>query len=242
MQEQHHGFRRSALRALTLFTLAALNTPVQAANRNYTISSFDAIRIDGPVNVVLTTGTGVSARAEGDQGALDRLRVELSGRVLSVTMERPQPGQKSSGNAVLLRLSTGMLEKLVMTGGGSVSVDRMKGLRGEIISGGNGDVSVGMVDLDRIDLSFAGGGRANLTGRAGVANIRLSGPGAVAAEALHTRQANIVNEGAGSVTVTADVTAKVVASGSGDVVVTGKAAWTVDNRGTGRIGCGGDSW
>jgi hypothetical protein len=242
VQEQHHGFRRSALRALTLFTLAALNMPVQAATRNYTISSFDAIRIDAPVNVVLTTGTGVSARADGDQGALDRLRVELSGRVLSVTMERPQPGQKSSGNAALLRLSTGMLEKLVMTGGGSVSVDRMKGLRGEIICGGNGDVSVGMVDLDRIDLSFAGGGRASLTGRAGVANIRLSGPGAVAAEALHARQANIVNEGAGSLTVTADVTAKIVASGSGDVVVTGKAACTVDNRGTGRIGCGGDNW
>ncbi len=242
MQEQHHGFRRSALRALTLAALAASTSPVQAATRNYTISSFDAVRIDAPVNVVLTTGTGVSARAEGDQHALDRLRVELSGRVLSVTMERAPSGQKSSGGAVLLRLSTGMIEKLVMTGGGSVSVDRMKGLRGEIISGGNGDVSVGSVDLDRIDLSFAGGGRANLIGRAGVANIRLSGPGAVTAEALHARQANIVNEGAGSVTVAADVMAKIVASGSGDIMVTGKAACTVDNRGTGRIGCGGESW
>ena len=220
---------------------AALASPAGAATRGFTISSFDAIRVDAPVEVVVTTGAGSSARAEGDQSALDRLRVDLSGRLLSITMTRAQPGEKSGGRAVV-RLSTGDLGRVVLTGGGSVSVSRMKGLRGDIILGGNGDVSVAAVDLDQLNLGVAGGGRATLAGRAGVASIRVTGPGAVAAEALRARQAAVTNDGPGNVVLTADVTAKVTASGSGDVTVMGKAACSVGNRGTGRISCGGEAY
>lgn len=217
----------------------AAAAPAHAATRGYTITSFDAVRVDAPVTVMLTTGAGASARAEGDQGALDRLKVNVSGRLLVITMDRPQPGEKRSGAAVL-RLSTGTLERIVLTGGGSISVNRMKGLLGQIVLGGNGDVTVAAVDLDRLDLSLAGGGRVTLAGRTGVANIRVNGPGALAAEPLRARQATIGNEGPGSITLTADVTARITASGSGDISIAGKAACTVDNRGTGRITCGGE--
>ncbi|AEG48786.1 hypothetical protein Sphch_1096 [Sphingobium chlorophenolicum L-1] len=213
--------------------------PAGAATRGFTITSFDAIRVDAPVEVVIATGVGASARAEGDQAALDRLRLNVSGRLLTVTMERAQPGGKSGGRAAL-RLSTGDLGRVVLTGGGSVSVSRMKGLRGEIVLGGNGDVSVAAVDLEQLSVGVAGAGRANLAGRAGVATVRVSGPGAVTAEGLRARQAVVANDGPGNVALTAEVTAKVTASGSGDVTVMGKAACSVDNRGTGRVSCGGE--
>lgn len=235
-----HGHQMRA--ALGAFTLAFLSpSPAFAATRGFTIVSFDAIRVDAPVEVIVTTGAGASARAEGDQAALDRLKVDVSGRVLAVTMERLKPGEKGGGRAVL-RLSTGDLGRVVLTGGGSVSVSRMKGLRGEIILGGNGDVSVAAVDVDQLSVALAGGGRATLAGRAGVANVRVTGPGLVAAEGLRARQASVASDGPGSVALTADVTAKISASGSGDVTVVGKAACNVDNRGTGRIACGGDSF
>src|SRR3546814_11380767 len=85
--------------------------------------------------------------------------------------------------------SSDRLSRVVLTGGGSVSVSRMKGLRGEIVLGGNGDVSVAAVDLDQFSLGVAGAGRANLSGRAGVAAIRVTGPGAVMADGLRVRQA-----------------------------------------------------
>lgn len=240
----HHQRSRSGQGALRTLTIAAalLAAPcAHAATRGYTITSFDAIRVDAPVTVILTTGTGASARAEGDQALLDRLNITMSGRLLNIGLNRAQPGQKGSG-AATLRLSTGMVDRIVMLGGGSISVNRMKGLRGQIVLGGNGDVTIAAVDLDRIELTLAGGGRATLTGRAGDASIRVSGTGAVAAEALRTRQAVIGNEGPGSIALTADVTARITASGSGDVAVTGKAACTVDNRGTGRIDCGGERY
>ena len=235
-----HGHQMQA--ALGAFALALLlPCPASAATRSFTITSFDAIRVDAPVEVMVTTGVGASARAEGDQAALDRLKVDVSGRVVAVTMERLKPGEKGGGRAVL-RLSTGDLGRVMLTGGGSVSVNRMKGLRGDIVLGGNGDISVAAVDVDQLSVALAGGGRATLTGRAGVANIRVTGPGAVTAEGLRARQAAISSDGPGNISLTAEVTARISASGSGDVTVMGKAACNVDNRGTGRILCGSDSF
>ncbi|WP_313803149.1 GIN domain-containing protein [Sphingobium sp.] len=221
--------------------MLGLAAPVEAATRVFTITSFEAIRVDAPVEVVITTGAGASARAEGDQAALDRLKLDVSGRLLAVTMDRARPGEKGAGRAIL-RLSTGEIGRIVLTGGGSVSVSRMKGLRGGIVLGGNGDISVAAVDLDQLDLGVAGAGRATLAGRAAVANVRVTGPGAVAAEGLRARQAVVANDGPGNVALTAEVTARVTASGSGDVTIMGKAACSVDNRGTGRISCGGDAY
>ena len=135
-----------------------------------------------------------------------------------------------------------MVERIMLTGGGSVTVDRMKGLQGQIMLGGNGDVHVTDVALDRLDATLSGGGRMTLAGRAGVANIRVNGPGAVAAQGLRARQAGISNDGPGSVALTGEVSARIVATGSGDVAVNGKPACTIDNRGTGRISCGGESY
>lgn len=241
MQAEHHGIGRSALRALIGGALL-LGAPAQAATRGFTITSFDAIRVDAPVSVVLTTGAGASARAEGDQKALDRLKVDVSGRLLTLSMERPRPGEKSGGGAATVRLSTGMLQRIVLTGGGSVAINRIKGISAQIVLGGNGDVNVGDVQLDRLEVALAGGGRVSLAGKAGVANVRVNGPGSVAAEPLRVQQASIVNEGPGSVALTADGSAKIVTSGSGDISVAGKAACSVENKGTGRLICGGEDY
>lgn len=233
------GWRRGM--DVAVIVAAGWAAPAFAATRGFTITSFDTIRVDAPIEVIITTGAGASARAEGDQALLDRLKVDVSGRAMTVAAERARPGEKSGGH-VTLRLSTGDLQRIVQTGGGSVSVSRMKGLRGEIVLGGNGDVSVAAVDIDQLSLGVAGAGRATLSGRAGAATVRVNGPGAVMAEGLRARQATVSNDGPGNVTLTADVTAKVTASGSGDVTVVGKAACQVDNRGTGRISCGGEAY
>ncbi len=247
MREIGHGIGRSALRlspaALLLVPLLALmpGAALAAEGRTYTISSFDSLRVEAPVSVLLTTGRGSSARAEGPRGTLDRLKVELSGRVLKIGLIAAPDGGRSAGPARLI-LSTGDLRRVMLTGGGSVTIDRMKGLAGDIVLGGNGDVTVGAADLDRLTVMLAGGGRVTLAGRAGVANLSLSGPGSIAADALTARQAKLVADGPGAIALTASVSADVRASGSGDVTVSGKAACTVSNQGTGRIACGGKSY
>ena len=215
--------------------------PPGPAPRGNPTPLFAASRVHAPVEVVITTGAGASAKVDGDQSLIERLHVDVSGRLLTIRMDRAQPGEKSGGRATV-RLSTGTIKRLVLTGGGSISVNRMKGLRGEIVLGGNGDVNVAAVDLDQLSLGVAGAGRATLAGRAAIATVRVNGPGAVTAEELRVRQAIVSNDGPGNVALSADVTAKISASGSGDVTVLGKAACQVENRGTGRISCGGEAY
>jgi hypothetical protein len=114
----------------------------------------------------------------------------------------------------------------------------MKGLNGEIVQGGKGDVSVTSLQLDNHQVTLAGGGRTTLAGTAGVANLRISGPGAIVADHLVARQAAILNDGSGNVALTANGPVSIRSTGSGDVSVTGRPICTVENQGTGRIQCG----
>lgn len=213
--------------------------PAHAASRTYTLTSFDVIRVEAPVRVVVTTGKSVSARADGDQALLDRLRVDVSGRMLSISMER-QAGSKNDSGTGTLTLSTNDLRRIVLNGGGSIAVDRMKGQNCELIIGGSGDIAIGDVAVDRLSLSLAGSGRATLAGRAGDAALRVTGPGAVEAGALRVRQLTIDNAGPATVTASADVTARVTTTGSGQIRISGAGACTIANRGTGTVACGAE--
>ena len=64
MHDKRAWPRRGALRALILFGLAAAS-PATAATRGYTITSFDSIRIDAPVNVILKLREFLDRNAEG---------------------------------------------------------------------------------------------------------------------------------------------------------------------------------
>jgi hypothetical protein len=212
-----------------------------ADTQNYTISSFDSVRVEAPVTLILTTGGGSSGRGEGPRATLERLRVEVSGRVLKISMVAATGGGRSAGPATL-RFSTGDLRRVMLTGGGSVTINRMKGVSGDIVLGGNGDVTVQAVDVDRLTVMLAGGGRATLAGRAGVADLRVSGPGSIAADKLIARQSRLSSDGPGGIDVTTVVAADIRTSGTGDVTVLGKPACTVKNLGTGRVLCAGEGY
>ena len=57
---------------LALLALASLPAPTDAAapaTRNYSVTSFDRIRIDGPYKVALKTNVAPYARASGTQAS-----------------------------------------------------------------------------------------------------------------------------------------------------------------------------
>lgn len=246
MQRQGDGIGRGALRGLTgaggALALAAVFSPCAlAASQPYIVTNFDSIRVNAPVRVVVSTGGGVSARGEGDRDALDRLDLSNSGSLLTVRLKPPEPGSRSSG-PVTLTLSTGQLKRIALSGGGSLSVDRLKGLNADVALAGTGDISVGSVAVDAMGVTITGSGRVSLAGSTGVLNANVSGPGALAAEGLKAKQARIANDGPGSIVLTAITAADIAARGSGDVSVLGKPACKVNRGGTGRIVCAGEDY
>src|SRR5215212_1252617 len=67
--------------ALLALTLAV---PASAATRNFGVSGFEKIRVDGPFKVRLSTGVAPFAQASGSAAALDRVSLEVRGNTLVV--------------------------------------------------------------------------------------------------------------------------------------------------------------
>lgn len=226
--------------AVVLFFWAVAAAPVaQAATQTYVVTSFDSIRVEAPVKVVLKTGGGLSARGEGDRASLDRVDLQVSGRLLVVRIRPSVSGKRDSG-PVTLHLSTEQIRRAFLTGGGALVIDRMKGQRGEVTLNGGGELSVGTVMVDHLTALLSGGGQMTLNGQAGRAMMRLSGPGSLAAEGLTIRDVQVFGDGSGEMRLTASGSADIRARGSGNVTVLGKAACTVLHSGSGRVTCGAE--
>ena len=69
------------------------NGPADAATRNFGVSGFDRIRVDGPFRVKLATGVAPFATATANSaGALDGLAIDVQGRTLVVRSNRKSWG------------------------------------------------------------------------------------------------------------------------------------------------------
>lgn len=205
------------LLALLLIALAA---PATAAQRNFTITSFDRIRVEAPFEVVVTTGKPPSARAESTPDALDTVDLRVEGRTLIV---RQQSGWNGQGRGVPVRVTLGTpdLASALLTGSGRLLIDRMKGLSVNLGLGGPGQLQVASVTADRLDLLAAGSGTVTLAGT--IKNGRIGAEGSIVLDAAALQSDDLVLVAAGSSEVRAS------ARRSANVTATGAATVTFQN-------------
>lgn len=218
-----------------------LAVPLPAAQQTVGITSFDRIRVDGPYRVTVVTGRGPSARADGDRRSLDRLSLRVEGRTLQIRANSSAwGGWTGEGQGpVTIMLSTPDLASASLVGSGSLSIDRMKGPRVEVLVDGAGSLSVGAVASDRLSALVSGAGRVIVAGRALQAQAIVRGTGDLDAAAVVADDVQLTVEGAANARIRATRSARIVSNSSGDVVVTGKAACTVRQVGSGGVACGG---
>ena len=130
--------------AIMALTLAA---PAGAATRNFGITSFDRIRVDGPYKVVLKVGVAPFASASGSQDALDEVAIEVQGRTLVVHPNRSSwggfPGE--SRGPVEIRIGTHELTQAWLNGAGSLQIDRVRGLAFDLSVQGSGDLQAAQI-------------------------------------------------------------------------------------------------
>ncbi|MFL6830173.1 MAG: hypothetical protein ACJ8D5_06085, partial [Sphingomicrobium sp.] len=69
---------------LAPIAVAALVSPANAATRNFGITSFEKVRVEGPFKVKLTTGVAPFASASGSPAAIDKVAIEMRGNTLLV--------------------------------------------------------------------------------------------------------------------------------------------------------------
>lgn len=217
----------------------ALAAPATAATRNFGITSFTKVRVEGPFKVMLTTGVAPFAQASGSSAALDRVDIEVRGDTLVVRSASSWGGYPGANpGPVEVSLGTHDLSNAWLSGAGTLAIDRVRGLSFALSVQGSGRGEIGSADTDQLNVSLVGSGSARLAGRAKKLTALVRGISALDAAGLAATDAAIGAEGAA--TIDADVTgdATVDATGPATIRLTGSPACTLKVAGSTSVsGC-----
>jgi len=221
------------------FLLSAV--PAAAAERNFGVSGFDRVRVDGDYKVTLTVGIAPYAKAKGSMRALDPVDVVVEGRTLIVRANKSAswggyPGESAGPVEVLI--GTHELSAVFVNGAGSLNINKVRGLKFEASAQGAGSLAIAQVEVDQFQLGLAGAASARLAGKVGKLTAMVRGTSALDGEGLVVKDAVIGAQGPAIVKLTATGTAKVDALGVAAVTLAGNPSCIVTTKGSASVtGC-----
>jgi hypothetical protein len=220
-------------------SVSVLGAPAPA-QRNYSVTSFDRIRIDGPYQVHLRTNVSPFARATGSAASLDGVSVAVEGRTLIVRASSGSwGGYAGEGRGpVTIELGTHDLGTAWINGSGALTIDRVKGLSFDLNIQGAGIAKIENAEVDQLKVGISGTGSARLGGSAKKLTAIIRGTSAFEADGLTATDAVIGAEGPVTIRATVTNSAKVDALGVASVTLGGNPACTVKAQGSAVVtGC-----
>jgi hypothetical protein len=230
------------IRALLAFALVVLAMPASAADRSFTVTNFERIRVEGPFDVRLTVGNlGASAKASGSTRVLDNLSIEVQGTTLIIrkgTNGWSEQG-KVDGPAPVITLTASALRGAMVIGGGKLAVvGTIRTPRLDFQVNGAGTIDAGGIDADDMSVTMIGAGNVALAGKATKARLFVNGAGVVAATPLSVGDLLVRLEGPGDIQANARFTADLTSTGLGRIAVSGTAKCSVRAQAGGPVTCG----
>jgi hypothetical protein len=235
--------RRMRIPALLIAACAAAAcaAPASAATRNFTVTGFEQVRVEGPFRVKLATGVPPSASATGSQSALDRIAIDTVGRTLVIHSDISAWGAESSSDdsgPVEIRIGTHDLSSAALTGSGSLEIDKVTALSFNASAQGSGEIGIAKADVDQLSVSLTGTASAVVAGKAGMLKLTTLGSSAFDGTALVAKDATISAQGAATVKVGVSDSATVQASGPATIILTGNPGCTSHVGGSASlVGC-----
>jgi hypothetical protein len=219
---------------------AALCAPAAAAQRNYSVTDFNRVRVDGPYRVKLSTGVAPFATASGSTTALEGISIEVEGRTL-VIRRNPSgwggyPGE--SPGPVDIAVGAHDLTTAWVNGAGALAIDKARGQSFDLSVEGPGSVSIGHISVDRLNAGLTGSGSAVVGGNAAQVTAIVRGTATFDGTYLIAKDATVGAEGAAVIKLNATGTAKVDTQGTSMVTLGGGPACTVTAAGSATVsGC-----
>ena len=225
---------------LAAIAIATLASPAGAATRNFGVTGFEKVRVEGPFKVKLTTGVAPFASASGSPAAIEKVAIEMRGNTLLVHASSSSwggyPGQDAG--PVEIDIGTHDLSSAWLTGSGAIAIDKVSGLSFDLSVQGSGAATIGQADVDQLNISVGGTASASLSGRADKVTAVVRGVSSLDAADLAVKDATIGAEG--TATVAANVSNSVKVDGNGPITVrfTGGPACTLRVGGSASVsGC-----
>ena len=228
----------------TFLTAAALAiciaAPAASATRNFGITGFEKVRVEGPYKVRLTTGVAPFASASGSPAAIDSVAIEMRGDTLVVHHNTASWGGYPGKDAgpVEISLGTHDLNSAWTNGSGMLAIDKVRGLSFDLSVQGSASATIGQTNVDQLHVAIVGTGSATLAGQAGMMTAIVRGVSSLDATNLRIKDATIRAEGTATVAVYVSNSAKVDGSGPATVKLTGGPACTLRVTGSTSVsGC-----
>ncbi|QTD55009.1 head GIN domain-containing protein [Parasphingorhabdus cellanae] len=198
---------------------------------------FTGVTLAGPDNIVFTTGSEFSIRAEGDADTLEKLRYKITNGQLKVGRENSGMWSGSS-SAAIVYVSAPSLESAKLSGSGDMQVDKMNGESAQLSVAGSGNIDIAEMETASLNTKIAGSGDISFSGRADDVQISIVGSGDIKGKALKTEAAAIKIAGSGDVALSSDGTVDASIAGSGDIRIHGDANCKIKTAGSGDVTCG----
>lgn len=228
------------VRILLAVALAAAS-PAAAAERRYSVTDFERVVVEGPYVVRLSVGGSSSALASGSQAALDRVSIDVSGQTLRIRRNRHHWGGNPGAQEgpLEIELTTRTLRSARVIGPGRLELDRVEGLRVDLIVEGSGTLRVAEVAADNLSLGLAGAGRIELAGAVEALSADVQGTGDVAAAGLEAETARITTTTTGTIALSVRREVDVNALGLGEVRILGTPACNLRGPNATLVSCAG---
>ena len=219
----------------------SLSASADAGTRNFGITSFTKIRVDGPYKVTLATGVAPFAQADGSPAALDRVAVEIRGDTLIVHPNQSWGGYPGSDiGPVQVNVGTHDLTAASMNGSGSLVIDRVKGLSFALTVQGSGAAEIGDVQIDQMNVRLEGTASGKLGGQSLKLTALVRGVSSLDASALSTPHATISADGTATVDAKITDDAEINAWGPATIRLSGQPTCALKLMGSASVsGCGG---
>lgn len=226
---------------LALPTLAAFAAPASAIDRNYPISDFDRVIVEGPYRVHLVIGRSTTAAASGTRDGLDRVSVDVQGQTLRIRRARYAWAGTAGADTgpVTIALTTRALRSARLIGPATLDVDGAQGLNVTFVVEGSGRIRATRVAAETLSLGLLGSGTLDIAGTADTLRGEFQGSGNVEAPRLVAKAAVIATNTGGTVAVTVNGPATVTANGLGDVFMFGTPNCVLNGPGMAQVRCGG---
>ena len=216
-------------------------SPVWAAERTVTLSSFEKLRVDGPFEVRIVTGASPGVKLSGDRELIERVAVQANGASLTIRLGNGGWGERfASANNVppVLTVSTPRLTNLAIAAGTRATANRLKGQQVAVSVHGTGSLVIDRVEADQFTASLLGAGALTVSGEANRARLVSDGTPTIDASRLMVKDLDVQLSGLGETSAFARQTASVISNGLGKVMVRGPATCTVRAIAGGPVVCG----
>lgn len=199
---------------------------------------FEGVTLAGPDNVIFTTGSEFSIRAEGDADALEQLRYKITDGTLKIGRDSDGKIWSGSSDSAVVYVSAPSLKSAKLAGSGDMQVDKMDSESASLSVAGSGNIKIAKMETASLSTKIAGSGDLTMAGTAEKVTISVAGSGNVSGKDLKADSATIKVAGSGDVALSSDGTVDAKVLGSGDIRVHGSATCKTKTKGSGEVTCG----